>query len=193
MGLDIFLCYNDTIMNLSTFNIFKTFLKIGGLTIGGGYAMIPIIEKELVHQKKWLQKEAFYRMISIAQSIPGVIALNSAIYLGYQLKGIKGAVVSALGVIMPAFFMILVLASVYSRQTLWPTYIDSFLNGIRYAVVALITVSGYKLYINTSNPYKLIIGFLVLIIILLTPIHPFILILVMAVLSYVLTKPGKKL
>lgn len=178
-------------MKLTTFNLFKTFLKVGGLTIGGGYAMIPVIEKELVEKKQWVQNDAFYRMISIAQSIPGIIALNSAIYLGYQLKGVKGAFFSALGVIMPAFFMILIIATLYIQQSLWPPYLDDFFEGIRLSVVALITISGYKLYLNTSNPYKLIIGVFVFGVIILTTLHPFILILGVGMISFIASNRGK--
>lgn len=177
-------------MKLTTWNLFKTFFKIGGLTIGGGYAMIPVIERELVNKKEWVETDQFFRMISIAQSIPGIIALNSAIYLGYQLKGIKGAFVSALGVVIPAFFMILVIAMVYVQTGTWPDYITRFFEGIRLAVIALIMVAGYQLYVNTLNPYKLIIGILTFSVIYFTTLHPFVLILGVGLISYLASKKG---
>jgi len=179
-------------MKLTYWSLFKTFFKIGALTIGGGYAMIPIIERELVMRKEWVEKDSFFHMISIAQSIPGIIALNSAIYLGHQLKGIKGAIVSALGVIIPAFFMILVIATFYVQSGTWPLFLEKFFIGIRLAVIALIIVSGIKLYFNTQNPFKLVIGVAALLIIYFTTFHPFVLILVIALASMIPFKVGEK-
>jgi len=176
---------------MKTRDLFLTFLKIGGLTIGGGYAMIPVIEKELVVQKKWVEPTHFFHLIAIAQAIPGIIALNSAIYLGYKLKGFKGAVASGLGVIVPSFVIMLVVAITYVEIGAFPAWLEGFFEGVRVAVVALILAAGIKLFANTKNPYRFIITLAVLAVMTLTRLHPIYVILLVVLLTVLFTPRTK--
>lgn len=124
--------------------LFSTFFKIGAFTLGGGYAMIPIIEAEVVDKNKWIGKEDFLDLIAIAQSCPGVFAANIATFIGYRLKGTKGALCTTLGAVLPSFIIILIIAMVL-RQFMSIHWIAAMFNGIRPAVVALIAVPTFNL------------------------------------------------
>lgn len=117
--------------------LFTTFFKIGGFTFGGGYAMLPIIEDEIVTKHKWLSKEEFLDLFAVAQSLPGVFAVNISLFLGYKLKGIRGALLSALGTTLPSFIVILLIAMYFTTFKDNPIVAKVF-NGIRPAVVAMI-------------------------------------------------------
>ena len=116
--------------------LFYTFAKIGMFTIGGGYAMIPLIEREIV-RKKWLSKEDFMEMFALTQSLPGIFAVNISIFVGYKLLKVKGSIVCALATILPSFVIILLIAMFFDRFQDNEAVIRIF-NGIRPAVVALI-------------------------------------------------------
>lgn len=90
--------------------MFWSFFKIGAFTIGGGYAMLPLIQKEVVEKKKWIEEEEFLDMIAIAQSSPGPIAVNTAVFVGYKLEGIPGLVFTTLGSVLPSFIIIIIVA-----------------------------------------------------------------------------------
>ena len=130
-------------MNLY-WNSFKTFFKIGMFTLGGGYAMIPIIESEVVDKRNWVSKEEFLDLIAIAQSCPGVFAINISIFIGYRLKKTLGAVSCALGTALPSFLIILAIAMFFHRFQDNPI-VASMFRGIRPAVVALIAVPTFNL------------------------------------------------
>lgn len=123
-------------MILNYLKLFVTFAKIGMFTIGGGYAMIPLIEREIV-KKKWMSKEEFLEMFALTQSLPGVFAVNISIFVGYKMHKIKGGLVCALATIMPSFVIMLVIAMFFARFQDNEIMIRIF-NGIRPAVVALI-------------------------------------------------------
>lgn len=123
---------------------FKTFFKIGAFTLGGGYAMIPIIQSEVVDKKKWIGKEEFLDLIAIAQSCPGVFAINISTFIGYKMRKEKGAICSALGTALPSFLIILLIAMCFHRFMDVP-WIAAIFNGIRPAVVALIAVPTFNL------------------------------------------------
>ena len=126
-------------MNKQCFQLFASFFKIGAFTFGGGWAMISIIEKEIVDKKHWVTKEEFLDLLAVAQSIPGILAVNMAVAVGDKLRGRGGAVIAALGTIIPSFTMILAIAifltpdMIKSNETL-----NNIFRGIRPAVVALI-------------------------------------------------------
>lgn len=120
------------------FNLFFTFSKIGLFTIGGGYAMIPLIEREIV-KRQWMDQKAFLEMFALTQSLPGIFAVNISIFVGYKLKKFWGSFVCALGTILPSFFIMLLIALFFSRFQDNP-YVIRIFNGIRPAVVALILV-----------------------------------------------------
>lgn len=124
--------------------LFTIFFKIGAFTIGGGYAMIPLIEAEIVTKKGWVTKEDFLDLLAIAQSAPGVFAVNIAIFIGYRLRGVRGCIVTALGAILPSFLIILCIALFFLRFKENPT-VEAIFRGIRPAVVALIAAPTFNL------------------------------------------------
>lgn len=126
------------------FEIFWTFLKIGAFTLGGGYAMIPLIQGEVVDKKHWIAEDEFLNMLALAQSAPGIMAVNSAIFIGYKMRGWKGVVAAVLGSVLPSFVIILLLATVFVRYRSLPQ-VEAVFKGIRPAVVALIAAPLYKM------------------------------------------------
>jgi len=129
-------------MNLY-WQIFWVFTKIGTFTLGGGYAMLPLIEKEIVMQKKWISATEFVDRIAIAQSLPGVFAVNISILTGYRLKGNRGSIVASLGTILPSFVIILLIA-LFFRHFTENVYVIKIFRAIRPAVVALIVVPVFS-------------------------------------------------
>ena len=113
-------------------------------TLGGGYAMIPIIEEEVVNRHRWVDKEEMLDLIAIAQSCPGVFAINISIFVGYKLKKVRGAIATALGTALPSFLIILAIA-MFFHQFEDNRYIAAMFRGIRPAVVALIAVPTFNL------------------------------------------------
>lgn len=117
--------------------LFWSFFKIGAFTFGGGYAMIPLIRNEVVSKKTWLDDSEFMDMLAIAQSMPGPIALNTALFVGNKRLGFVGSLFSAAGVIIPSFVTILAIAMVFT-QFKDNEVVERIFKGIRPAVVALI-------------------------------------------------------
>lgn len=119
--------------------LFATFFKIGSFTFGGGWAMIAIIEREVVDKRHWLTKTEFLDLLSVAQALPGILAVNIAVAVGDSLRRRAGATVSALGAILPSFTMILIIAVFLTPDMIKnsPT-VNAIFKGIRPAVVALI-------------------------------------------------------
>lgn len=120
------------------FTLFTTFVKIGMFTIGGGYAMLPLIEREVIN-RGWITKEDFLDLFAVAQSLPGIFAVNISIFVGYKLKKIPGSIFCALGTILPSFVIILAIAMFFShiQDNVW---VERVFKGLRPAVVALIAV-----------------------------------------------------
>jgi len=136
---------------------FTRFFKIGLFTIGGGYAMLPLIEAEVVEKQKWLEKEEFLDLVAIAQSAPGVFAVNISIFIGYKLRGIKGSLVTTLGAVLPSFLIILSIA-LFFHHFQDNIYVQHAFKAIRPAVVALIAVPVFKLAKSAKiNRYTIII------------------------------------
>ena len=123
---------------------FTTFFKIGMFTLGGGYAMIPIIETEVVDKHRWVTKEEFLDLIAIAQSCPGVFAINISTFIGYKLRKVRGALACALGTALPSFLIILLIAMFFHQFKANPV-VAAIFSGIRPAVVALIAVPTFNL------------------------------------------------
>lgn len=119
--------------------LFTTFFKIGAFTFGGGWAMISIIEREIVDKHHWIEKDEFLDLLAIAQSLPGILAVNIAASVGDRIKGGKGSIVAALGTILPSFLIILLIAIFLTPDMIKNNrVISSIFMGIRPAVVALI-------------------------------------------------------
>ncbi len=117
--------------------LFLTFLKIGAFTFGGGYAMIPIIQREMVEKHKWISDDDILDIIAIAESTPGPIAINSATFVGYQVAGFWGSVAATLGVVLPAFTIIYII-SLFLRQFQNLKAVKFAFMGIRAGVLSLL-------------------------------------------------------
>lgn len=124
--------------------LFKTFFKIGFFTLGGGYAMIPLIEAEVVDKHKWIEKEDFLDLLAVAQSCPGVFAINLSTFIGYKMLREKGAICTSFGTALPSFLIILLIAICFHRF-MDVGWIAAMFRGIRPAVVALIAVPTFTL------------------------------------------------
>lgn len=137
--------------------IFKIFLKVGAFTFGGGFAMIPLIRREIVESTGWLTDDQFMDALAIAQSAPGAIAINSAVITGYRLQGLPGALSAGLGAAIPSFAIILVVASMFQRIAHLHVVRSAFI-GLRAAVLALIASAAITLGKRaTRDPFGFII------------------------------------
>ena len=125
-------------------DLFCTFAKIGAFTFGGGYAMISIIDHECVDKKKWITADELSEITVIAESTPGPIAINCATYTGYKLAGVKGATIATLGMILPSFFIILIIAMFFEQLLNYEIVRNAFA-GIRVAVSLLIIQAAIKM------------------------------------------------
>lgn len=123
--------------NKTAVSLFCTFFKIGAFTFGGGYAMIPLIQNEIVSKKKWLENNDILDIVAIAESTPGPIAVNSATFVGYKTGGFFGALAATVGVVLPSFLIIYIISFVL-RQFQSIEVVKYAFNGIRAGVLALI-------------------------------------------------------
>ncbi len=164
--------------------LFKTFFKIGFITFGGGYAMIPLIEAEVVDRRQWLAKDEFLNLIAVSQSCPGVFAVNISTFIGYKMRKVAGAVVAAVAAAAPAFVTILALALVWQTFQDVPIVQAAF-RGIRPAVVALIAVPTFTLAKSAKlNIYTFWIPIVSALLIWLFGVNPVIILLVAGFLGY---------
>ncbi|MBR1427144.1 MAG: chromate transporter [Paludibacteraceae bacterium] len=129
------------------FRLFWTFLKIGTFTLGGGYAMLPLIQKEVVDTRHWIDEPEFLNMIALAQAAPGIIAVNSAIFIGYRVYGWRGLIAAVLGAVLPSFCIILAIAALFRDYKDLPA-VEAVFRGVRPAVVALIAAPLFKMTRN---------------------------------------------
>ena len=154
--------------------LFQVFFKIGAFTFGGGWAMISIIENEVVTKRHWIDKEEFIDALAVSQSLPGVLAVNISIYTGNKMRAFKGALAATLGTVLPSFLMILAIALFFSRIYDNPTVMAIF-NGIRPAVVALIIVPVFSTAksakLNCSNIWIPIVGALLIWLLGVSPVY----------------------
>lgn len=125
--------------------IFLTFLKIGAFTFGGGYAMVPLIQREASEKQGWVTDEDILDIVAIAESTPGPIAINSATFVGYRACGVLGSVCATLGVVLPSFLIILAISSVL-REFQENAYVQYAFRGIRAGVLALILKAMWGMY-----------------------------------------------
>ncbi len=124
--------------------LFLTMFKIGAFTFGGGYAMISLLENELVAKKQWLDRDEFLDMVAIAESTPGPVAINMATYVGYKLTGVLGSAAATLGVVLPSFIIIFAISLFFDRF-IELKYVGYAFSGIRVCVVYLIVSAGIKM------------------------------------------------
>jgi chromate transporter len=118
------------------FELFRSFFKIGVFTFGGGYAMIPIIEREVITRRGWIEEKEFYDLLTLAQSAPGPISLNTAVFVGYKMYGYRGALSALLGVVLPSFVILLLVAMFFSQIRQNPI-VDAAFRGMQPIVVAI--------------------------------------------------------
>lgn len=135
------------------FDLLTTFLKIGSFTLGGGYAMLALVEQAVVRQKKWIDEDEFWKMITIVQSLPGVFAVNTALYVGYRIAGKTGAAVSFLGAVLPSLIIIGAISTCFQEFRENETVMKIFA-GIRPCVVALILAPSVKMFIKSKLSWK---------------------------------------
>ena len=134
------------------FSMFFSFLKIGAFTFGGGYAMIPMIQAEVVDNKKWITEDDFLDILVISQSFPGAIAVNTSIFIGYKIGGITGALLALLGTVLPSFLIILLVASFF-MQFSDNYYVNLVFKGIAAAVPVMILVAVVSLAKSIKKNY----------------------------------------
>ena len=130
-------------MATSLFKLFTTFFRIGLFTFGGGYAMIPLIENDVVERNGWLKKDEFLDLLAVAQSAPGVFAVNMAVFVGYKLRGKRGALAASFGCVLPSVVIILLIA-LFFRRFRHIEVVNNIFMGIRPVVVALIAVPVFN-------------------------------------------------
>ncbi|MDA3733452.1 chromate transporter [Niameybacter massiliensis] len=152
--------------------LFVVFMRMGAFTFGGGYAMLPIIQKEIVEKRNWATNEEIMDYYAIGQMTPGIIAVNTATFIGYKLKGIIGGIVATLGMVTPSLVIITIIAAFFKNFAHYPVVQHAF-GGIRLVVIALIIQTVYTMAKKTIHDKLTIalfvVGFILLIV---TPISP---------------------
>ena len=128
---------------VSLWNLFCVFAKMGAFTIGGGYAMLPLIEQEMT-RRGWISTEDIQDIIVLAQSAPGILAVNMAIYTGHRIRGLKGSIVSAFGAVLPSLIIILLIAMFFTEFK-DNDIVRRIFQGVRPAAVALILVPAVRM------------------------------------------------
>ncbi|AYE34592.1 chromate transporter [Clostridium septicum] len=160
--------------------MFIAFFKIGAFTFGGGYAMIPLIEEEVVNRKKWLTKEEFVDILVVSQSFPGALAVNCSIFLGYKISGFIGALMALLAVVLPSFLIIIIIASFF-MQFRNNYYVNAAFKGITAAVPMLVLIGAISLGKGLERNIRTLMTIIVALIALeVINVHPVIVILASA-------------
>ena len=130
-------------MQTTLFELFRTFFRIGLFTFGGGYAMIPLIERDVVQRRAWINPEEFTDLLALAQSAPGVFAVNMSVFVGYRMRGVAGAIASSFGCALPSVVIILLIA-LFFRRFREIDVVNNVFMGLRPVVVALIAVPVFN-------------------------------------------------
>lgn len=139
------------------YDLFITFCRIGGLTFGGGYAMLPMLQKEVVEKRKWATEEEVLDYYAVGQCTPGVIAVNTATFIGYKINGVLGAAVASFGVVLPSLIIIMCIAAFINNFSDLAIVQNAFA-GIRVAVSVLVVNAIIKLW---KSGIKDIIGIII--------------------------------
>lgn len=138
---------------MTCLQLFRIFLNIGAFTLGGGYAMLSMVKQSIVEQKKWISENEFWEMITIVQTLPGVFAINTALYVGHKIKGKAGALAAMLGAGIPSFFIILLIAMFFVEFKDNESVARIF-KGIRPCVVALILTPAIQMIQSANLNWK---------------------------------------
>ena len=164
-------------------NLFWTFFKIGLTTFGGGYAMLPILEREIVEKRKWATSEELANYYAVGQCTPGIISVNTATFIGYKKRGVIGGIIATLGVITPSVIIILLIANLISGFADYPVTQHIF-SGVKVCVAALIISAILKLWKSgIKDKYTLVVFIIVLLSSIFFDFSPVILILVAGLLG----------
>lgn len=159
-------------MNL--INIFLSFIKIGAFSFGGGYAMLPLLQQEIITNHQWLSTKEFIEILAIAQMTPGPIAINSATFLGYKISGVLGSIIATIAVTLPSLIIILTIAH-FLNKFKESKYVEVIFKGIRPAVLGLIASAAVFVAKDTFIDAKsVIIGIGIFYLVGLKKIHPII-------------------
>jgi chromate transporter len=140
-------------------DLFFTFFKIGAFTFGGGYAMLPLIQDAVINKHGWLTLTEFLEVIAIAEMTPGPIAVNTATFVGYRTAGVFGSVFASLGVVLPSFLIILLIARFFRGLTDLP-WAQGFFSGVKPAIIGLIGIALWRLGSAALIDFKSILIFL---------------------------------
>ena len=174
------------------FDLFRAFFTIGALTFGGGYAMLPMLEREIVSRHKWVTSEELLNYFAIGQCTPGVIAVNTATFVGYKVKGIIGGIIATLGVVAPSILIITVIALVL-QNFMDIGWVQHAFAGIRVAVCALITASVVKLFkSNVKQHWHIALAVIAFVVVALLKLSPVYVVVACAVLSFIFGKKVQK-
>lgn len=150
-------------MDKSLFNIFKVFLKVGSILLGGGYVILPILQKELVDKRRWIEDDELCEYYALGQSVPGIIAANMSIFVGYKLRKFWGAFWAILGITLPAFVAIVILANILTLVT-HLKFIQSIFWGVGVGVLTLIFLAVQEMWkksiVNRRTGWMFLISFL---------------------------------
>ncbi len=174
------------------FDLFRAFFTIGALTFGGGYAMLPMLEREIVSKHKWATSEELLNYFAIGQCTPGVIAVNTATFVGHKIRGVVGGIVATLGVVAPSIVIITIIALVLENfmDILW---VQHAFAGIRVAVCALITASVVKLFkSNVKKNWHIALAVAAFVVVALLKLSPVYVVVGCAVLSFIFGKKVQK-
>lgn len=167
-------------------DLFVAFMKIGSFTFGGGYAMLPMIQKEVVDNHKWATENEVLDYFAISQVTPGVIAVNMATFVGYKIAGLIGAISATLGVIFPSIVIISIVAAFLSNFASLPAVVHAF-NGIRACVCVLILNAVYNMAKKSVIDIPTAIIFiLVAIVAIMHVVSPFVLVIVAGILGFLI-------
>jgi chromate transporter len=166
--------------------LFFVFCRIGGFTFGGGYAMLPIIQREIVEKRKWATDEEVIDYYAIGQCTPGIIAVNTATFIGYKNKGILGAIFATMGMVFPSLVIITIIASSFMHFQDNPIVQYAF-SGVRVAVVVLVINAVIKMWkASVKDWIGIVIFSFTFLVVAFAKISPIIVILVSAVLGIAL-------
>ena len=173
-------------------DLYRAFFTIGALTFGGGYAMLPMLEREIVTNRKWATNEELLNYFAIGQCTPGVIAVNTATFVGCKVKGFWGGVIATLGVVSPSIVIITLIAMVLENfmDIVW---VQNAFAGIRVAVCALITASVVKLLkSNVKKHWHIALAVGAFVVVALFSLSPVYVVVACAVLSFIFGKKVQK-
>lgn len=150
IGYNSFIQFTEKRFAMLILDLFLTFFKIGAFTFGGGYAMIPLIEREIINNKGWIEEEELLEVISVSQMTPGVIAINAATFVGKKTAGLSGAIIASIAVILPSLFIISFIVHFVADSFTSPVA-KKILTGVRAGVVAMIFKSLIRLFKSSAN------------------------------------------